>query len=75
MQIMQMKSKVYHKLTLIFLVVILVQASCVQQPPTQTAPLINDKEKEEMLLRVNKYLVQKDEDIDPLDLIRKRKKS
>ena len=36
------------------------QASCVQQQPAQKAPRMSDREKEEMLLRVNKYLVEKD---------------
>ena len=34
--------------------------SCVQQQPAKKSPVMSDNDKEEMLLRVNKYLVEKD---------------
>ena len=57
---MQMKSEAYHRTILIFLLGILLQTACIRQQPAQKTPAMGDKEREEMLLRVNKYLVQKD---------------
>jgi FKBP-type peptidyl-prolyl cis-trans isomerase len=55
-----MKSEIYHRLVLIPLVILLAQAACVQKQPAQKTPARNREEEKEMLLRVNKYLVQKD---------------
>jgi len=53
-----MISGIYHRLVVILLV--LLQVSCSHKPSRERSPVISEKEKDEMLLRVNKYLVQKD---------------
>ncbi len=57
-----MRSTVYHSIfpaILIALSVILL-LSCRKQPASEKAPQLTAKEEKEMLLRVNKFLVQKD---------------
>ena len=57
---MQMRSGVYHRRNIFFTAILLLQISCVQQQPAKKSPVMSDGDKEEMLLRVNKYLVEKD---------------
>ena len=60
MQNMLMRLSVYHKACIVITGFLLLLVACVQQQPTNKSPVMSDKQKEEMLLRVNKYLVEKD---------------
>ncbi len=58
-----MKSGISCKWTkwpVLSLLVLLVAASCTQREPARTEQRMSEKDKEEMLLRINKFLVQKD---------------
>ena len=57
---MLMRLSVYHKACIVITGFLLLLVACVQQQPTNKSPVMSDKQKEEMLLRVNKYLVEKD---------------
>jgi FKBP-type peptidyl-prolyl cis-trans isomerase len=55
-----MKSGACHRFYIIILFLLALQVACVQQQSAKKSPVMSDAEKEEMLLRVNKYLVEKD---------------
>jgi FKBP-type peptidyl-prolyl cis-trans isomerase len=63
-----MRSSDYHRRTLYTILILLVgclMLSCRRSPQEESPPAVTRKEKKEMLLRINKFLVQKD-----IDLIR-----
>jgi len=55
-----MKSCVYHKGIFLLAVAVLLLNSCNQKQPVDKRPVMSEQETEEMLLRVNKFLVDKD---------------
>ena len=57
-----MKSTVFHNISRVFLIIlpIILLLSCRKQASSEKAPEMTAGEEKEMLLRVNKFLVQKD---------------
>ena len=55
-----MKSKLCHSIVCLVVPGMLLLASCRQAPGDEKAPVLTNEEEKEMLLRVNKFLVQKD---------------